>query len=117
MPAPSDFPTPIQLDLGSLFCRESTPISQNISLFKTLFEQNFVECGYTPFDTPAYGYAFTAGNQQERILLELVKQLAQKQVKTVFTFSGLCALELNDALRRFYPVAKAHHIVSIADKV
>lgn len=111
------FPTPVHLDAGALFSRESGPILQSFSLLKTLFEQNFVECEYTPFDTPTYGYAFTVGNQQERILLELVKQLAQKQVKTVFTFSGLCALELNDALRRFYPAAKAHHIVTIADNV
>lgn len=117
IPNVTSFPTPVQLNYGALFSRESHPISQSTSLFKTLFKQNFVECGYTSFDTPAYGYAFTAGNQHEQILLELVKQIAQQQVKTVFTFSGLCALELNVALCRFYPAAKAHHIVSIADKV
>ena len=68
------------------------------------------------FDTPAFGYGFTAGNQNEPILLEVVKNVAQKQTKIIFTFSGLGALELNYALRRFYPQARAQHIVSIVAK-
>ena len=107
---------PVQLNTGTLFYRESTPVNQSISLCETLFEQNFVKCEYTGFDIPAFGYAFSTGNQNEPLMLEVVKQVAQKQAKTVFTFSGLCALELNDAFHRFYPEAKAQHIVSITDK-
>ena len=110
------FAQPVQLEMGSLFSRESAPILQSFSLLKTLFKQNFVECEYTAFDTPAFGYPFSAGNQNERMMVEVVKQIARKQTKTIFTFSGLCALELNEALRRFYPAAKAQHIVYIADK-
>jgi len=113
----SDVKLPVRLDLGALFCRQSDPQIQSISLFKTLFKQNFVECEYTDFDTPAFGYAFSAGNQNEPLMLQVVKQIARKQIKTVFTFSGLCALELNHALRRFYPAAEAQHIVSVADKL
>lgn len=113
---PPQTAVPVTLNMGSVFLRESEPVCQNISLFKTLFKQNFVECEYTDFDIPALGYAFSAGNQNDLILFEIVKQTAQKQVKTVFTFSGLSALELNSALRRFYPSAKAQHVVHIADQ-
>ena len=114
---PPSISLPVQLDYGALFSRESAPLIQSISLFKTLFKQNFVECEYTAFDTPAFGYAFVAGNQNAQMMLEVVKKIAQKQTKTVFTFSGLCALELNKALSRLYPDAEARHIVCIADKI
>ena len=113
----ADVKLPVRLDLGTLFCRQSEPQTKSILLFKTLFKQNFVECEYTDFDTPAFGYAFSAGNQNEPLMLQVVKQIAREQTKTVFTFSGLCALELNLALRRFYPAAKAQHIVSVTDKL
>ena len=107
---------PVQLDLGTLFNRESAPIFKSISLFKTLFKQNFVECDYTDFDTPAFGYRFICANQNEALQFERAKNIAQHQVKTIFTFSGLCALELESTLCRFYPAAKARHIVCLTDK-
>ena len=113
---PDGVSLPVQLDFGALFERESTPIFQTISLFKTLFKQNFVECGYTDFDTPAFGYRFTRANQNAALQFERAKNIAQHQVKTIFTFSGLCALELACTLRRFYPAAKARHIVCLTDK-
>ena len=113
----SDVKLPVRLDRGALLGRSSELVGKNISLFKTLFEQNFVECEYTDFDTPAFGYAFSAGNQNEQLMLQVVKQTARKQIKTIFTFSGLCALELNYALRRFYPAAEAQHVVSVTDKL
>lgn len=113
----ASFPDPVSLDYGTLFSRESHPIRQAHILFKTLFKQNFVECGYTDFDTPAFGYAFTAGNLNSQIMFELVKTIAQKQTKHIFTFSGLCALELNTAFNTLYPAAKAQHIVHLADKI
>ena len=113
----SDVKLPVRLDRGALFGRQNESVGKSFSLFKTLFKQNFVECEYTDFDTPAFGYAFSAGNQNERLMLQVVKQTARKQIKTIFTFSGLCALELNDALRRFYPAAKAQHVVSVTDEL
>ena len=113
---PDDISLPVQLDFGTLFNRESAPIFQSISLFKTLFEQNFVECEYTDFDTPAFGYRFTRMNRNAAMQFERAKNIARNQVKTVFTFSGLCALELDVTLRRFYPAAKARHIVCLIDK-
>ena len=112
----TDVKPPIRLDRGTLFNRQSEPTEKTISLFKTLFKKNFVECEYTDFDTPAFGYAFSTHNQNERLMLQVVKQTALKQTKTLFTFSGLCALELNYALRRFYPAAEARHVVSITEE-
>lgn len=112
---PAGISGPVRLETSALFSSQSTPILQNISLFETLFKQNFVECEYTDFDIPAFGYRFTTGNQYAAIELKVAQKIAQKQTKNIFTFSGLCALELNATLRRFYPAARAHHIVCITD--
>lgn len=107
---------PVQLDYGALFSRESQPMMAVSEQIKTLLQQNFVQCVYTDFDTPSFGYSFTKGNQNESIQFELVKTIARNRAKTILVFSGLNALELNKTLRKFYPAARAVHVVHIADE-
>lgn len=103
--------TPVRLDYSALFCREGEPFESAHKILKTLFKKNFVECLYTDADTPAFGYGFVRSNLAQEMALQTVRSIAQTQAATVFTLSGLSALELNYWLKRFYPYAKADHVI------
>lgn len=113
---PMDFPgvkTPVRLDYSALFCREGEPFESAHKILKTLFKKNFVECLYTDADTPAFGYGFVRKNLAQDMTLQTVRTIAQTQTATVFTLSGLSALELNYSLKRLYPNAKAEHVARL----
>lgn len=105
--------TPVRLDYSALFCREGEPFESAHKILKTLFKKNFVECLYTDADTPAFGYGFVRNAWAEPMALNAVRTIAQTQTATVFTLSGLSALELNYSLKRLYPGAKAEHIARL----
>lgn len=107
------FPTPVRLDYSALFTREEAPFAAAEKILKTHFKKNFVECFYTDADTPAFGYGFVRNNLARAMGLQTVRAVAQTQTPTVFTLSGLAALELNRLFKRFYPNAKAAHVVNL----
>lgn len=116
-PPKSDFthniPTPVQLEYSALLDRQSLPFKQAETILYTFFGKNFVECWYTDADVPAFGYAFAQGNRAEQIGLEAVKKIERTQTKTVFTLSGLSALELSYFLRRLGSAAQVKHLVDL----
>ena len=113
-PAPAaDKSTRVRLDRGALFTREGTPFDSARKILQTHFKKNFVECLYKDADTPAFGYSFVRGNLGEKICMSAVRSIARTQTGTVFTLSGLSALELNYYLKRFYPLAKADHLARL----
>ena len=116
-PPASDFedtiPAPVQLEYSALLDRQSPPIKQAETILYTFFGKNFVECLYTDADVPAFGYAFTQKKHATQISAEVVARIERTQPKTVFTLSGLSALELSYWLRRFYPAAQVKHLVEI----
>lgn len=111
--APENIKTPVRLEYSSLFCREGKPFDGANKILRTLFKKNFVECLYTDADTPAFGYGFVRNAPAEKMALNAVRTIAQTQAATVFTLSGLSALELNYYLKRLYPGAKAEHIARL----
>lgn len=103
----------VRLDCGALFSREGKPFEEARKILKTHFKKNFVECLYKDAGTPAFGYSFVRGNLGEKICMSAVRSIARTQTGTVFTLSGLAALELNFQLKRFYPQAKADHLARL----
>ncbi len=108
-----DVKTPVRLDYSALFCREGEPLDSVQKILKTLFKKNFVECLYTDADTPAFGYGFVRNSWAKPMALNAVRTIAQTQTATVFTLSGLSALELNYSLKRLYPNARAEHVARL----
>ena len=104
---------PVRLDKGALFLREGKVFDKAQTTLKTLFKKNFVECLYKDADSPAFGYSFVRFNCAPEIWLRAVQSTARTQTGTVFTLSGLSALELNFYLKKFYPSAKADHFVRL----
>lgn len=109
----ADVKTPVRLDYSALLSREGEPFDSAHKILKTLFKKNFVECLYTDADTPAFGYGFVRDNLMPDFALQTVRTIAQTQAATVFTLSGLSALELDYWLKRFYPSAQAEHVISL----
>ncbi|MBE6421110.1 MAG: (Fe-S)-binding protein [Elusimicrobium sp.] len=107
------FATPVRLEPSALFTRESIPAQKSEAILKTLFRKNFVECSYTDADIPAFGYALAKLELHEKIALSAVRTVARTQTGTVFTLSGLSALELDYRLKKFFPSAKAEHIIRL----
>ena len=106
-------PTPVRLEYGTVLDRQSPPVNQAETILYTLFGKNFVECWYTDADVPAFGYAFTQGNRAEQIGLEAAEKIKRTQTKTVFTLSGLSALELSYFLRRLGSATQVKHLVDL----
>lgn len=105
--------TPVRLDPSALFLREGEPFDSARKTLKTLFKKNFVECLYKDADTPAFGYSFVRHNLAKRVCLNAVRGIARTQTGTVFTLSGLSALELDFYLKQFYPYARADHFARL----
>ncbi len=103
----------IRLDKSALFSCEGKPFETAEKILKTQFRKNFVECSYKNADTPAFGYSFVQRHLAHSIMMQNVQNIARTQTGTVFTLSGLSALELNFYLKRFYPTAKADHLVRL----
>lgn len=107
------FSGPVRLETSALFSRENDAFQASKQILKTLFHKNFVECLYTDADMPAFGYAFARPKEASQLGMQAVRTIARTQAKTVFTLSGLSALELSFYLRKFYPNAQAEHIVRL----
>ena len=103
----------VRLDASALFAREGEPFDKARKILKTQFKKNFVECLYKDADIPAFGYSFVRDNLGKEVCFSVVRNIARTQTKTVFTLSGLSALELNFYLKRFYPHAQADHLACL----
>ena len=103
----------VRLDYSALFSREGEVFDRAQKILKTQFKKNFVECWYKDADTPAFGYSFVRPDWAEPICMQAVRSIARTQTGTVFTLSGLSALELGFYLKRFYPHAQADHLVRL----
>lgn len=103
----------VRLDSSALFLREGPVFDEARKILKTQFKKNFVECLYKDADAPAFGYSFVRHNMGQRVLMDAVRSAARTQTGTVFTLSGLSALELNFYLKQFYPYAKADHLARL----
>ena len=108
-----DKETRVRLDASALFTREGAPFDKAHKILQTQFKKNFVECLYKDADTPAFGYSFVRQNLHHKICMSAVQGIARTQTGTVFTLSGLSALELNFYLKRFYPLAQADHLTRL----
>lgn len=80
-------------------------------ILQTHFGKNLLQCRYSRFPVPAAGLSLGQGTQAEQTVLGHVKDVAREQLTDVYCLSGWAALELNAALRRYYPAAQAKHIV------
>ena len=103
-----------------LFC--ATAFSQDVSLelkirkiLCTLFEKNFVECGYKQGIVPLSGYGFVISTHAPAYALSAVQGMAVSQTQSVFVTNGLTALELSFYVHKFYPAAQVRHIVELGD--
>ncbi len=110
-PTASSKQLPVLLEKSALFNQEGPAVLSSEKFLLTLFKKNLVQCFYTDAEIPAFGYGFTCHNKAEQLGLQTAQVVARSQAKTVVTLSGLSALEANYVLRRFYPTAKAVHIV------
>ena len=102
----------VLLENNSLFTCEGKPLVQAAQILCTHFKKNFVQCGYKQAGVPPFGYGFTR-SADSRLFVEAVRTAASRQAQQVFVLDGLTALELEVWLRRFYPTARAHHIVQL----
>ena len=103
----------VRLDAGALFLREGEPFDSARKILRTHFKKNFVECFYKDADAPAFGYSFVRYNLAAHVWTQAVRSAARTQTGTVFTLSGLSALELGFYLGKLYPYAKADHLARL----
>lgn len=101
------------LENSSVLYPAEQPTAKARKILKTHFGKNFVECEYSRFVIPAGGLAFVRGAHVQETVLENIKDVARRQIRQVYCLSGLAALELDAALRRHYPQARARHIVQL----
>ena len=106
-------PGTVQLEYSALFERQGSAFEKAEKILAILFGKNFVKCFYTDADTPAFGYTFVAPKNATRMSLKTVEKIARSQTQQVVTLSGLAALELAYALKKFYPAAQATHFVHV----
>ena len=116
LPEPKQTPwlVPVQLEDGALFERNSEATQKARQFLFAFFGKNLVECCYTDADVPAFGYSFVAGQEAARIGKKAVEKWARTSTRSVVVLSGLAALETAYLLRKFYPQAKAVHLVEVA---
>lgn len=111
----SSFPIPVKLYSGAIFSQETLPQQKARQILSTLFEKNFVQCGYKDETVPPLGCGFVVHTSAPAYSVSAVRTIAAHQIQTVFVLSGLTALELAFYVRKFYPVAQARHIVELGD--
>ena len=104
---------PALLECGTILDRQSPPVKQAEAILYTLFGKNFVECLYTDAGAPAFGYAFARGNRADQIGLKTIEKIQRAQIKTVFTLSGLTALELAYLFKHVSPAVRVQHLADI----
>lgn len=99
------------LDISSALFPATPVVQQTLKILRAQAGKNLLECEYSRFSIPAAGLALVPGLQGQRLILENVKDIAQHQIDTVYCLSGWVALELQAAMRRYYPGAAAKHLV------
>lgn len=103
----------VQIDKSALFSFENEAFEKTEKIFRVIFRKNLLHYGYKDTPTPPFGYSFRKGNLSKEVCFCRVKDIARTQTDTVFFLSGLSAMELNYWLKKYYPSAKAEHIVRL----
>ena len=101
------------LDISSVLYPSDTIAERTRKILKTHLGKNFVECEYSRFVLPVAGSAFAEGYCAREVTLENVKDVSRQQLEQVYCLSGWAALELDAALRRHYPQARARHWIYV----
>lgn len=113
MPAAEAFSSPVQFMSGAAFSQQTLPQLKAQQILHTLFDKNFVQCGYKEGTVPPVGCGFVKHTHAPAYSLSAVQSIAAHQTQCVFVLSGLAALELMFYTRKFYPVAQVRHIVEL----
>lgn len=112
-PAKNTFAMPVQLLSGAAFSQQTLPQLKAQQILRSLFRENFVQCGYKDGTIPPVGCGFVKHTRAPAYSLLAVQSISAHQTKTVFVLSGLAALELTFYARKFYPVAQVRHIIEL----
>lgn len=111
--APHTNGKPVLLDSSGLFSCEDDSYAKTEKILKTHFKKNFVEYFYGDTAVTTAAYSFINPGISRQLLLQKVKDIALTQTGTVVTVTGLCALELQFYLSRYYPHANAQHFARL----
>lgn len=103
----------VRLEETSLLGVPQQPADGARKILKTIFKKNLVEYEYNEPAAPAAGYGFVNPVRAREAFVAKMKDTARAQVKTVFTLSGLSALELDFYLKKHYPCSKAQHLTRL----
>lgn len=105
--------SPVLLDVSGLLSAEDACYTKAAQVLKTQYKKNFVEYFYGSTAIPPGAYGFVDGGRCQQVLFHKVKDIALPQTGTVVVLSGLCALELQCVLSRWYPHARAQHFARL----
>lgn len=103
----------VQLADESVFPAVQVLQGQVQKILRSLFNKNFVQCGYKAGTIPSLGYGFVKHTHAPAYALSAVHGMAAHQTQTVFVLSGLAALELSLYMRKYYPSAQVRHIAEL----
>lgn len=82
-------------------------------ILNTQVGKNLVECGYSRFPLPAAGVGLMYPAQAAQVVLENVKDIARQQIAQIYCLSNWAALELNTALKHYYPAGQAQPFIHL----
>lgn len=108
--APTPFTTPVALEYGALFSRQTQPFQTAEQKLHTLFAENFVQCMDRQADVPSFGYSFYAKNKAAQIRALALRPLENQHVGTVVVLSGWAMMEFSCRKRKHLPSLKVLHI-------
>ena len=111
--APTPFTTPVALEYGALFSRQTKPFQIAEQKLHTLFAENFVQCRDRQADLPAFGYSFYAKEKAAQIRALALRPLENQHVGTVVVLSGWAMMEASCRKRKTLPSLKVLHIAQL----
>ncbi|MBO4675409.1 MAG: (Fe-S)-binding protein [Elusimicrobiaceae bacterium] len=111
--APTPFTTPVALEYGALFSRQSKPFQTAEQKLHTLFAENFVQCMDRQADLPAFGYSFYAKDKATQIRALALRPLENQHVGTVVVLSGWAMMEASCRKRKMLPSLKVLHVAQL----
>ena len=106
---------PVMLDTSALLWRPHAIFDKTSKILIDVFGKNFVECEYTGLSIATGGYPFINTPLALEMGLLCVRRYAQGQIDNVVTLSVLTQLEMTFLLSKFYPHAKPHYLMQLAE--
>ncbi len=111
--APTPFTTPVALEYGALFSRQTKPFQTIEQKLHTLFAENFVQCRDRQADLPAFGYSFYAKDKATQIRALALRPLENQHVGTVVVLSGWAMMEVSCKKKKTLPSLKVLHVAQL----